>query len=90
MLGALLQPREQPGLAPEASAEMFSERLMQFYSAEERLGWGGAPRVVHDERDAIHWYKPVRRTLQRGHEPLRSACTRMTGTSESVVVVPIT
>jgi hypothetical protein len=56
--------RGRAGVTPELSAEVLAERMMRFSSEEpERLGWGGAPLIVHDERDAIQWFNTVRRTL---------------------------
>ena len=47
----------------EAAADL-AERLMKFSSERpERLGWEGAPLIVHDQRDAVHWYNVVRRTI---------------------------
>jgi hypothetical protein len=52
--------RMRDGAAPEELAE----RLMEFSSSSpERLGWRGAPLIVHDFRDAVHWYNTVRRTI---------------------------
>jgi hypothetical protein len=53
--------------AAAASPADLAERLMQFSSSSpERLGWRGAPLIVHDFRDAVHWYNTVRRTLHAG------------------------
>jgi hypothetical protein len=55
---------DRAGASPEESAEGLAERLMQFSTVNpERLGWGGAPLIVHDPRDAAHWFNTVRRTL---------------------------
>jgi hypothetical protein len=47
----------------KAAADL-AEALMAYSASEpERLGWRGAPLIVHDKHDAVHWHTQVRRTL---------------------------
>lgn len=55
--------RERPGDPHPGSAERLARRLMDYASDPTRLGAGGAPLIVYDPYDSVHYYNTVVRTL---------------------------
>lgn len=53
--------RERPG--DQGTAESLARRLMEYASDPARLGAGGAPLIVYDPYDSVHYYNTVVRTL---------------------------
>ncbi|MCX5755961.1 MAG: hypothetical protein NTX19_07575 [Gemmatimonadetes bacterium] len=54
-------PSGEPAPGP---AERYARRLMQYAAEPARLGAGGAPLIVYDPYDSVHYYNTVVRTLK--------------------------
>ena len=56
--------RERADAPVPGPTEQFALRLMQYASDPTRLGAGGAPLIVYDPYDSVHYYNTVVRTLR--------------------------
>ena len=64
--------RERAGEPAPGPTERFARRLMHYASDPTRLGAGGAPLIVYDPYDSVHYYNTVVRTLKEMPVPAAS------------------